>query len=81
MSATTKQYLISLWHTFASGFILGVTPIIQTFSFNDLGKDTLKAFAVGLLLAGIRAGWKALAPVLWTAFTKVFTATVNKFWK
>lgn len=51
-----KRYLVSALVTFAAGFALVVTPELQTLSLESLEDGAL----FGLVIAGVRAGIKAL---------------------
>lgn len=56
MSNTTKRYIISTGVTFISAFLLFVMPILTDPNWAYTGEATLAA----LLLAGVRAGVKAV---------------------
>lgn len=48
-----KRHLISALQTFVAGFLLGISPLISS---ENIGKATVFA----LVMAGVRAGIKAL---------------------
>lgn len=57
VSETTYRYVISTAITFAAGFLMVVTPEVQQLSVDALQDGTV----VGIILAGVRAGLKAVA--------------------
>jgi hypothetical protein len=56
-SDTTVRYIISTAITFAAGFLVVVTPEVQNLSVDALQDGAL----LGIILAGARAGVKAVA--------------------
>lgn len=74
-----KAWFVSFWHTFAAGFLIGITPFVHSFSFSDISSvEAIKATIVGLVLAGVRAAWKAVAPLLSKAFMWCVRKLVDK---
>ncbi len=57
MSDTTRRYVISTLITFAAGFLVVVTPEVQVLTVDTLQHGAL----LGIFVAGVRAGVKALA--------------------
>lgn len=57
MSDTTVRYVISTVITFLAGFLVVVTPEVQNLTVDSLQDGAL----LGVLLAGARAGVKAVA--------------------
>lgn len=62
--STFKSYLISSFDTFLAGFLIGITPALNTLTIHDLSWGTLKATILGIVLVGVRAGLKALREYL-----------------
>ena len=56
-SETTVRYIISTVITFTAGFLVVVTPEVQTLSVDAVQDGAM----IGLILAGARAGVKAVA--------------------
>lgn len=71
MSTTTKRYLISTGLSFATGFLIAITPYLEGLTVNGL----TKSFLVGVLFAGIRGGAKALVEYI-TAYMAASKANV-----
>lgn len=57
VSDTTKRYLVSTAITFVAGFLVVVTPEVQNLSAGAVSDGAI----LGILLAGARAGLKAVA--------------------
>lgn len=61
---TTKRYLVSSFDTFLTGFLVGIIPVLNALTVQDVSWGALKATSLGLVLVGLRAGLKALREVL-----------------
>jgi len=57
---TFKRYVVSSLHTFLTGFLIGIVPVLNNLTIHDVSLGTLKATALGLVAVGVRAGIKAL---------------------
>jgi len=60
MNKTVKRYLISSGVTFVTGFLVAIVPLLE-----DLSPELFTASVViGIILAGARAGIKAVSEYL-----------------
>lgn len=57
MNQDIKRHLISAAHTFVAAFVLAIGPLVAS---ADLSQGVTKAIAVSIVLAGARAGVKAM---------------------
>lgn len=66
MLETIKRYAISSFDTFLAGFLTGIVPALNTLTVHDLSWGVLKATVLGIVLVGVRAGFKAVREYLVT---------------
>lgn len=60
MTKSQKHWLMSSVQTFLTGFVLAILPFLSNVDLAHLEKATL----IGIITAGVRAGFKALGELL-----------------
>jgi hypothetical protein len=57
MKNTYKRYLVSSLITFLTAFMIAIVPLMETLTPENFGKSAI----FGIIVAGVRAGIKALS--------------------
>jgi len=66
MTITQKRYLISSLITFSTGFIVSIAILMNSLTVENVGWSVI----LGILLAGLRGGIKAVAEYLVSSQSK-----------
>jgi hypothetical protein len=72
-----REFVLSAYHSFVASFVVAVIPLLSNFTLADLKQDALKAFILGVLITGFRAGSKAIYPYLIKVCDYIVSRIIN----